>query len=340
MNDLRSGSGREPDPRRASEALDRDFQALRNTTAQDMPDLGTTLRAARRRTAHESREGFSMVLNVFKQRPALAMAAAVVVVAVGLLMVPISYERTVGYDVALSLDGSNVPQSQVKDIAKSFKETMGVEGAMVEAAMNDGKLDFVLRASADHDVRPAAGAFVKQLEALGYAASVETTPRRETVAGNVYAYAMGRVIEISTDGKSASQLESEIRSRLAAAGITNAQVSVTESDGHREVKVNADQTLSAGDPHAEEMPELVLTKNGQPLAGGLGVKVKMLKDGSGATTMVVNVTHDGRSFDVEIPNPDALGDAGIASTIQSRLLAEGIHADVQVNGGEVTVTLR
>lgn len=342
MNEMPENAGRGPvDERGGADEVGRDFRALKSVTAHDPPSLDMTLHAARRRGAGDPREGFSMAFDFLKRRPAFATALAMIVVVVGGLAIPMSYERTVGYDVALSMNGAQVSQAQVAEIAKSLKDMLRAPGVAVEAAMDNGALTYTFKASASGDVRPAAGAFAKQLGALGYAASVETTPRKERVSSTVYAYALGRVIEIRTDGKSAAQIESEIRDRLAAAGVTNAQVSVTDrGDNHREVKITADHLMQAGDPPAAEMPELVLTKDGKPLAGGLAVRVMKKKDDAGLVSMVVNVTHDGRSFDIDIPNPDALGDAGIAATIQSRLAAEGLDVNVNVQGNDITIEKR
>jgi len=317
-----------------------DLMALRSVTAGDQPSLETSLRAARRRAAGETGEGLAMVFRVFRRRPALATAVVVLVVAVGLLMFPVSYQRTVGYDVALSLDGAKIAQTQVKGIARGFQEALGAQGARVEASMENGRLAYVLKAPAPGDVRERARAFARELNARGYVASVETTPRRETVSGNVYAYAMSRVIEVSTDGKSAAEIESEIRQRLTEAGVTNMEVSVTDvGDQQREVKVNAEHQVVDGATH-QELPELVLTKNGQPVAEGLGIRVMKKKDAAGVVTLVVAVTLDGKTTTAEVPNAAAMDDAALGAEIEERLLAAGIDVVVNVHGEEITVEKR
>jgi hypothetical protein len=341
MSEQRSRSDRPGggDARRGPETIGHDLEALRSLSDQGPPELETCLGAARRRAPGVKREGFAMVIQFMRTRPALATVLGVIVVAAGLLVFPISYQRTVGYDVALTLAGGNIAEPQVREIARGFKETLGAAGAKVTASMENGRLTYVLQASSSRDVRGSAEAFARGLENLGYTANVTATPRRETVSTNVYAYAMSRVIEISTDGKSSAQLESEIRQRLQAAGVTQADVSVTDVGEHgRAVRINAQQTSENGVAH-EEMPELVLTRDGKPL-GGDRVEVRRKKDASGATSLVVAVTVEGKATSVEIPNAGSMSDAALGAEIQSRLLAAGLDAVVTVHGDEISVEKR
>lgn len=320
------------------ETVGRDLEALRSLTMQHPPDLETSLRAARRRATGETGEGFSMALRFLSRRPGLATALGVLVVALGLLAIPMSFERTVGYDVALTLGGGNLSQERVAEIAQELSRTLGATGASVTGRNEEGRATWVLGASAKGDARAAAAAFAKELSALGYAASVTATPRRETVTGSVYAYAMSRVIQISTDGKSAAQLESEIRDRLAAAGVTGAEVSVTDvGDDGRAIRIES--RSPDGVPHPE-IPELVLTRDGQPIEAGCAVRVMKKKDDAGVISLVVTVSADGRSTTAEIANASTMSDAAIAAEIESRLLAAGIEAVVKVEGDRITVEKR
>jgi hypothetical protein len=341
MSELRSESGRPRDQgaRPGADAIDHDLDALRRLSVQEPPALEASLSAARR-AAGAPRKGFTMAFQFVKKRPALATALGVILVAAGLLVIPISYERTVGYDVALTLAGGNLPEAQVREIARNFKETLGAADVNVTAAMANGRPSYRLAASAARDVRGNAAAFAKELAALGYAAQVEATPRKETVSTNVYAYAMGQVITISTDGKSAAQLESEIRARLLAGGVSQADVSVTDvAGGGRNVKIMANHTAAAGTGQVE-IPEVVLTKDGKPVHVSDAVQVMKKKDASGAMSLVVAVTVKGKATTVEIPNAGALGDAALAAEIQSRLLAAGLDAVVTVHGDEIKVEKR
>src|SRR6185503_14871239 len=205
---------------------------------------------------------------------------------------------------------------------------------MVEAGSSGGP--FVLHASLPRrsggDVRHATDVFASELASRGYAASVQVTPRREKVRSPAVAYAFDQIINISVDGKSAAALESEIRDRLAQAGVPDAQVSVTDRpDGGREVKMTVErQAVNDGtQPPPEPMPQIVLSKDGAPLQGGEGiaVKVKKLKTDS-STTLIVEVNSNGKTAKVEVPNSDTMSDAAIAAQIDSQLRQAGIDARV------------
>ncbi len=342
MSELRSTSDRTGGARaRGPEVFDHDLEALRGLSDQALPDLETSLRAARSRASGERRKGLTTMIGFLKDRPMLATALGVLCVAAALLVIPFSYERTVGYDFALALQGGNVAQPQVREIARSFQSTLGAANATVTAAMENGHLTYTLSASATRDVRGVAAAFARGLTNLGYDAQLTATPRREIVSSNVYAYAMSRAIEISMDGKSSAQLESEIRSRLLAAGVTQAQVSVTNVGEHgREIRINAEHTGPRAGALAEEIPDVVLTRDGKPVDAGLAVRIMKTKDATGATTLTVAVTADGRATTVEIPNAGARGDAALAAEIRSRLLQAGIDAVVTVRGDQISVEKR
>jgi len=342
MSELRSESGRPRDraARPGPDAIDHDLDALRRLSDQEPPALEASLSAARRRAAGAPRKGFAMAFQFVRTRPVLATVLGVILVAAGLLVIPISYERTVGYDVSLTLAGGNLPEAQVREIARNWKETLGAQGVSVTASMENGRLSYRLAASATRDVRATAAAFAKELTALGIAAEVQATPRTETVSTNVYAYAMSQGITISTDGKSAAQLEAEIRARLVAAGVSQAEVSVTDVAGDgRHIEIKANHTDAAGAGH-QEIPEVTLTRDGKPLDMGDAVRVMKKKDASGAVSLVVVVTVKGKATTVEIPNAGSLGDAALAGEIQSRLLAAGLDAVVTVHGEEIKVEKR
>jgi type IV pilus biogenesis protein CpaD/CtpE len=272
----------------------------------------------------------------------MAAAAFGAVVVIAVLFVPISYERAVGNDVGLTLSGERV-EPELRAIAQDLKGRLGTGAVSVEAIQEDGPPQFVLRTSSDErsraKVEGTALAFARELAAKGHSASVQVTPRREQVRYPVAAYAWDRIIQISVDGKSAPQLESEIRQRLSEAGVPDAQVSVTDHPGGgRDVNLKVERRHEgpAGSAPTEPMPELVLTKNGAPIAEGVGVKVRK-KNLNGVVSLVVEVMQEGRTATAEIPNADSMSDADLASAISSRLAQGGINARVQVVNGEVKV---
>ena len=175
---------------------------------------------------------------------------------------------------------------------------------------------------------------------LGYTATFLVTDVRERVTGSAYAYVRDQVIQVSLDGKSASQIESEIRQKLADAGVTNAQVSVTEDGPDNQglrLKVEAQKTASGNEQAPESMPQLVLTRGGQPIEGkGFTVRAEKRRT-PGGTTLTLHVQQEGKTATIEVPHADTQSDAAITSQVEAQLRSAGIDAVVTVTDGHVQI---
>jgi len=111
-------------------------------------------------------------------------------------------------------------------------------------------------------------------------------------------------------------------------------------DGGREVKMTVERQREgdASTATPEPMPQVVLTKDGAPLAGGEGIAVKIQKRKmNGSTSLVVDVTLNGKTAKVEVPDSDSLSDAALADAISSQLRQQGIDAKVTVVGGKISI---
>ena len=331
--------------------LDRDLAALRKLSARDMPDLESTIQTVRRRrlesgrTPWNFRRNFMALLHSVRTRPAVAAAVVGVLAVLVSMVVPVSYDRVVGQDVALTVAGKGIGSQEISAVARGLRGALGSKGVMVEALSGNAGPSFVLHTTlpkrSGPDVQHATMEFARELAAKGYSASVQVTPRRERVRYPAVAYAFDQIINISVDGKSAAALEQEIRDRLARAGVPDAQVSVTDRpDGGREVRMTVERQREgdASTAAPEPMPQLVLTKDGAPLAGGQGIAVKIQKKNiNGATSLVVDVTLNGKSAKVEVPNSDSMSDAALTDAISSQLKQQGIDAKVSVVGGKISI---
>lgn len=285
-------------------------------------------------------------LGLLTRRPWTSAVLAGALAVVAALVVPFSYERTTGHAVAVTLSGGQLDQDYVRGIALQFKKLMHADGVSVQAETANGALTFTLSSTVPNrsglSAAAAANAFSAELSRLGYTASAKVTPVKERVTGSVYAYARDHVIEVDIAGKSAAQIESEIRQGLADAGVTNTQVSVTKdgTDGQDlRVKVEATKTANGPDGGAagEPMPQLVLKQGGEPIGGkGFTVRNEMRKTPDG-TTLTLRVQQDGKWATVEIPHVDTMSDAAITAQVQAQLAGAGIDANVTVTNGRVQI---
>ena len=328
-------------------AVREDLRALRAVTARQVPTLDQTIVNSRRRLRAPANweERFMSAMHTLKRRPWLATACAVAAIAALLLVIPVSYEKTTGHEVTLSVTGPNLGISQVQEIARQLKSVLGAGSVKVDARARDGAPSFALTttvpARSGGNADAMARAFAQGLGQRGLTASATTTPRRERAWGSVYAYALDRVIRVNIDGKSAAELEAEVKRRLAEAGVPDAQVSITdEGEGRKKFKLEMKQVRTGTSPGGAEkaMPEIELTKGGAPVAGeGFTVQIMKRKTHAGGLGLVINVTDGPRSAKVEVPNAESMGDAAVAAEIKAQLQRAGIEAEVTVAGDEIQI---
>jgi hypothetical protein len=343
----RSGTG----DTELDERIAQDLGALRSVRAEDLPSLDETVRAARRLRPDPGllpngiRRILMQALGFIRTRPLVATAAIALVLVIA-SMIPVSYDRVTGHDVALTISGDGVSMEQVAGAAKDMKARLGAESVSVQAEAGNAGTAFVLSAIASErsrsELADATSGFVRELAKKGISASVSLAPHKERVRYPVVAYAWDQMIQISVDGKSASQLESEIKQRLAEAGVADAQVSVTDvPNGGRNVSLRVERLRTSDDPATREepMPRLVLTKDGAPLAGGDAVQVKIQKRKTqdGAVTLVADIAAHGRTATVEIPNTQNMSDLELQSALSTRLREQGLNLSVTVTNGAIRI---
>jgi hypothetical protein len=323
-------------------AIHRDLAAFRKMTEQDVPELSHVARAVRNR---QSRSEERALMKLFRDHPFMAPAAMTLAVLFLVMFVPVSFDRTVGQDVSLKLSGAALDEARVKALATEMKSQLGAESVEVHAEAGAGAPSLEFRAfvasKSDAQAHDVLNAFQRALTEQGLQVATSLKPRVERVSGNVAAYAAERVIRINTQGKSAAQIESEIRSAMIDAGMDNVQVSVTDRpEGGREVRIEANHEATQPGQEIEE-PQLVLEGEGQMTdANMLRVKMRKLKDDAGVISLVVEVQDKDRSATATVQNPDSMSESALASEVKSQLFSAGIDADVTFTNGKIEVRPR
>ena len=343
MNERRlESAGSRPDSPLAT-----DLQALGRETAHDLTPLDTFVRPATRRP--RTWEEYLMTpFQIVQRRPWMSAGFAGALIAVALLVVPLSYERTTGQTVQLTLSGNTLDQSRAGGIALQMKKLLHAGGVSLQVNDDGGGTTYTLAStvpnSAGINAAAAANAFCAELGRLGYSASAKVTPVKERVSGSVYAYARDRVIEVSIDGKSAAEIEAEIKQGLADAGVPDAQVSVTRNDasGKQELKLTVDAQKIVTDPNTadapESMPRLMLKHDGAALEGqGFMVREELRRSPGEGTTLILHVQDGTKTADISVAHSDTIGDAAIGAQVESQLRSAGITARVTVANGRVHI---
>lgn len=332
--------GRRETRDRLAPGLERDREALERVTSQGLPPLSSVARAVRNRQPRIS-EGFFM--SFARKHPFLAPALLTTAVLALLSFLPISFDRTVGHDVRLTLDGSTFDETRIAALAKEMKSQLGADQVAVNAeAQGAGAPTFTfttkVAAKEGARARSVLDAFEKTLEEQGMRVSTAVTPSVERVSGTVAAYAADRVIKIETEGKSAAQIENEIRVAFEQAGMSGVQVSVQdEGEGKRRVEVHAEHDGASGVP-AE--PLQIQIGDEKPGDDRTTVDMRKIKDDAGVMTLKVHVVSGGRDSEAVIPNVDTMSDAALESEIERQLTAAGVNVDVTVTDGKINVTAR
>jgi len=286
--------------------------------------------------------------------PRFAVLAGVALAALAFLVVPFSYERVVGQEVTLTLAGDNL----TPDVARGIAHELGgsFEHATVNVASQIGEdgRRFILVARIPGEESGSAAvvseAFAHTLREKGYQVEANVTPVKEKTSGSLYAMAFDNTIRVSVDGKTADELETEIATRLAEAGVPNAQVAVTrEGDDCMKIEIQAEAQGEEG--MTDSHPQLVLTSDGQDLGGACmkgetaDCDVRLMKKVDEAGDhLTVEVTRSGQTGSATVDNPSSLSDAELAAAVQQQLAAQGFsdlsvsaqngRLEIQVLGGE------
>jgi hypothetical protein len=279
--------------------------------------------------------------TLLTRRPLFAVGAAALLLIVA-LVVPVSYPRTTGHEVSLSFTGISDPE-QLRPIASQLKAVLQAEQVRLKAEDVNGAAVFTLEAVVPTRSRvnaaAVATAFATNLEARGYHSKAVTTPIVETVSGNVYAYARDVVVRVETDGKTAAQIQAEIEQQVAAAGIPDAVVSVTDEGQQRKVTLEVQHMSDGKDAPEPGQLTLQLTKDGKPgdMRGGFSVQERMLRSETGTSLQFV-ISDGAKQATFEIAGVDHLSDSALQSAVEAKLREAGIVAKVAVTNGRVNIS--
>lgn len=326
----RRGSHAEPE-RSLDDPIGRDLEALASRSQRNVRPLTDTVqRLAGERPKRPWEERLMASFKLLGARPRLAVVGAVAALALALLVIPVSYQRVVGHDVTLQLAGAGIDQSTIRGIATEFKTALNGGPVRVEAQADGAAATFILSSRvpmrSGRSAEAIAQAFAHTLTGKGYTAEAAVTAVREKVSSNVYAMVAENVIRISVDGKSSAEVETAIAEQLAAAGIPNAQVSVTmDGDGNKmEIQVRAEHEGPCDGTATP--PEIVLTAGGEDLGGtGEAARIKICKTMTDeGARLVLDVEQAGRIATVTVNNPETLSDAELSAEVQRQLTALGI----------------
>ena len=257
---------RGPEPQAPEAAKDLELLARRSRVR--LPSLSDTARAVAARETR--RETMGMGANKGVRRPAWVAAGAAAAIALALLFVPVSYDRTVGHELSFTVSGAQLADSDVKGLVDVLNTQIGE--APVRVSVGD-RAEILARFDdkSRFEVESVAKALQSELTSKGLEANYEVTPIKETVSSNVYAFAAAQWsdIRVETAGRSDAEIENDIRSQLASMGFLIDEVSYESTADGAKMRLEATapggarvvaETAHKGEPgaHADESINIMM----------------------------------------------------------------------------------
>jgi hypothetical protein len=243
---------------------------------------------------------------------ALVVAAAVFVFVV---LVPFSYDRTIGYNLAYTgLDSKyDLPPEMLTEVLT----TLGYRQVRVELTQNGSYLDYSITGLPSSTAAKEASVAFTSL--TGYSGEPVITLAVTKTSASLYAQVRDKLIkiEVESEGKSEAEIKAEIEDKLREQGLANPDVTVTlKPDGMREIKIGVQESTEAG---MKEKQIKIMVPEDEP------IKVKC------------------PSVEISVDSKDKT-DAEIKEEIRQKLAAEGMKdADISVttdSSGERNIEIK
>jgi hypothetical protein len=182
--------------------------------------------------------------NEIEKHPGISLGIAFtsVVIAI-LLLVPVPYYKTVGYNLSYKSvqQAGFISQERLVNLVKA----LGYNNARVDVAQDvDGYEYRVANLPDQKSAREIAAALT---EVSGSAGEAEVRPVIRKVSGNLYAQAKERVkIEINAEKKSDEEIRDQIREKLKELGYEPGAIKVkTDENGRRTITLSTNDTTGA-----------------------------------------------------------------------------------------------
>lgn len=196
----------------------------------------------------EKKKENSIMSEVQKQiaghrRFSIALAVAVTVFAF-VVLVPFSYDRTIGYNLAYTgLDSEyELPPEMLTEVLTTLYRQV-----RVELTQNGSYLDYSITGLPSRTAAKEASVAFASL--TGYSGEPVITLVVTKTSASLYAQVRDKLIkiEVESEGKSEAEIKAEIEDKLREQGFANPDVTVTlKPDGMREIKVGIQDSSETG----------------------------------------------------------------------------------------------
>lgn len=289
-----------------------DLRALAGATARRLPTPAQTEAALRRGLddGQPQEQGGTLMDMMKRMRPRRLLTGLCAAAAgAALLVMPVSYERTVGHEVKLTVSGQG--EAGARALARQARAALQAEAVRVSVAGDQTTLALRVPARSRAEVERRAGVVVREAQARGVQVAVSISPRREQVQGRVYAMALDKVIEVRVDmtGKTQEQIEAEIRAQLQAGGINDPSVAVSRTGDQTRVEIGAEVDGPEGTRH-----------------------MRIVRQQQGGEQQL-----ELRIGDLDTRREPGMTDDQLREKIERQLRERGLEPDVKVTGDRIEV---
>jgi hypothetical protein len=247
----------------AGRLLDSVFKSIRERAVTDLTPF-YALKAKLETLSSVKKEKEQSIMNKFKKeisshpRFSFGIVAAACLFAF-VLLVPISYNKTVGYNLVMSdiNADSGVDPATVGDVV----DAMGYAEVQISTSIDDRKLKIIFE---DLPSKKAVNEIISAMTSLSQQeAMTEVSPVVIKEMGTIYAQVRDKIdeIRVETKGKTDQEVKEEIEKGLKERGHQNPRVEViTTPDGKREIRIDTDikQKTDKGEFETQEKQMFII----------------------------------------------------------------------------------
>lgn len=180
-----------------------------------------------------------------------------------IILVPISYEKTVGYELAIS--GISSGDSTDKEVAADIVTALGYGEAAFSFEVDGNQVKYHIRGIPSKKAAKEISSAISSL--LSSTSDIFITPIIVESTGSIYAQVKEKIdLKVETEGKTDEEVKKELEEGLKKRGYKDPRVTVTsDSEGQRRIVIK-NVELSEGDEkvfETMEMMELFVGEGGE-----------------------------------------------------------------------------
>lgn len=251
----------------AGRILDSVFEIARDNADSDHTPFGIMKSKLETQSSRKNRKDFSIMGRIKYEisdhpRFSVGIIAAICLFAF-VLLVPLSYEKTVGYD--LSLSGKSAEDTADNNVAADIVSALGYGEAAFSFEVSGNLVNYHVSGIPSKEAAKEISSALTSL--LSSIPEIIITPIIVEATGSIYAQARDKIdLKVQTKGKTDEEVKKELEEGLRKKGYKDPRVKVTSNaDGERRIVIKNVNFSEGGDKTFQtmEMMELLVGEGGE-----------------------------------------------------------------------------